>query len=199
MDRSKEYTKFLAAVGHICQQWALIEQMLLGIIAAAENTFLEKTYSRFGTTDMMPRIRMASRLTEEAKWPVHFRNRLTAIRRALQKEGGKGLAERRNLFIHGAHKTVSESGEIELTMVRWPASERTQMVTALDAAQLGSRLAELAQEAHAIFRDYGTWKFNIEHGQYGDERVAGAKTRSRFLRTQQIKRAAKLLWANLKP
>jgi hypothetical protein len=189
----------LAAIGNICLQWSLLEQNLLGIISGAEHMPVEKTYTRYGTTDMMPRIRMAIRLTEEAKWPVSLRNRLVAIRRALQKEGGKGLAEYRNLYVHGAHKEVFENGEVELTMVRWPASERSQIVTAEDAVQLGHRLGELAQEAHSIFCDYGTWKFDTKLSEQGRENVAQAKALSRLIRAHQIKRAVKLLFANLKP
>jgi hypothetical protein len=172
---------------------------LLGIIAAAESNSLEKTYTRYGTTDMMPRIRMAIRLTEEAHWPGRLRNRLIAIRRALQKENGKGLAEYRNLYVHGAHKDIAENGDVELTMVRWPASERKQIVTSADAAQLSNRLGVLAQEAHSIYCDYGDWKFNLQLGQNGREHVAKAKSNVRLIRAHQIKRAIKLLLANLKP
>jgi len=59
MDKASPPTdlnSFLAGIGHICLQWALLEQTLLGIIAAAENMPLEKTYTRFGTTDMMPAL-----------------------------------------------------------------------------------------------------------------------------------------------
>ena len=193
-----DLNSFLAGIGHICLQWALLEQTLLGIIAAAENMPLEKTYTRFGTTDMMPRIRMAVRLTEEAKWPPHLRNRLKAIRTALQKENG-GLAERRNLFVHGVHEGMNDQGEVRLTMVRWTAENREQVVTILDAAFLANRLGELAQESQSIFSDYGVWKFGPGHEVERRKHIAEAKPITRFVRAQNIKRAVKLLFANLKP
>jgi len=135
---------------------------------------LEKTYTRFGTTDMMPRIRMAIRLTEEANWPPHLRNRLKAIRTAIQKENG-GLAERRNLFVHGVHESIRQNGEVTLTMARWPSANREQVVTLLDAATLAHRLSELAQESQSIFSDYGVWKFGPGHEVERHEHIAQAK------------------------
>lgn len=188
----------LAGIGFICQQWALIEQLLLGIIAAAENTPLERVYTRHGTTDMMPRIRMAIRLAEEAKWPRNLQTRLKDVRRALQSEGPKGLIEQRNLFVHGAHKVGLNPGEVELTMARWAKNDRDHIVTALDAAKLGFRLSELAQDVHAIFRDYARWKFQSKFDDDGGQQFAQTKTRTRLMRAQNIKRAIKSLWANLK-
>lgn len=188
----------MASIGNICAQWALLEQTLLVLIATAENMPLEKTYTRYGTTDMMPRIRMAIRLAEEAHWPADLIRRLKGIRTALQKEGGKGIAERRNLFVHGAHKHYYNDGEVELTMVRWPRSDRDQVVTVVDSAQLGNRIALLAQEAYSIFSDYGARKFGTRDEVNRDHYIAEAKTHARLIRAYNIKRGFKLILANLK-
>lgn len=132
INRPTDLNSFLAGIGHICLQWALLEQMLLGIIAAAENMPLEKTYSRYGRLDMLDRVKMAIKLSVEAKWPGRFIGRLRAIQRSLQK-GGDRLAEKRNMFVHGVHSTTGTPGEYELTMVRWPATNRKTVVTIEDA------------------------------------------------------------------
>lgn len=194
-----ELAAFLASIGSVCLQWALLEQTLLLLIATAENMPLEKAYTRYGTTDMMPRVRMAIRLTEEANWPQPLQRRIKAIRTALQKEGGKGLAERRNLFVHGAHKHYYDNGEVELTMVRWARNDRAQVVTIADSAQLANRLSQLAEEAFAIFSAYCVGKDGTGDVVNRDQYIAEAKAQARLIRAYNIKRALKLLWANLKP
>jgi len=141
---------------------------------------------------------MAIRLTEEANWPPHLRKRLKTIRTVLQ-EGNGGLAERRNLFVHGVHEGIRTNGEVSLIMARWPAAKREQVVTILDAATLAHRLSELAQESQRIFSDYGVWKFGPDRDAERREHIAQAKPNTRFVRAQQIKRAMKLLLTNLKP
>lgn len=187
------FDALLLAIGHICLQWALIEQTLLGIIAAAENILLEKTYTRYGGTDMLPRLNLAIRLVEEAKWAPPLVQRLRSIRKAVQKD-----IEKRNLFVHGVHKGEVAPGQFELTMARWAANDRTHVVTPDDAIALALRLSRLAQEVDSIFKDYGTRKFGIkDHADRGYE-VTDNKAASRLIRRRNIKRALKLLWANLK-
>lgn len=190
---------YLAGVGYVCQQFALVELHLLSLIAAAEKLSLEQVHTRYGTTDMMPRLRMTRRLIEEGKWPPRLQHRFKAVMNALQKEGSKGLVERRNLFIHGAVKPGPDKGTVTLLMPRWPRGDREQVVGPLDAVQLGNRLGELATELNAIFREYGRWKYAVEFEDYSHEQIGKAETRSRLIRAQQIKRGLKLVWANLKP
>jgi hypothetical protein len=128
--------------------------------------------------------------------PVRIK-RLQRILLDLQREGG-GLAERRNLFVHGVHAAGENLGETTLTMVRWPGDIRHQTVTALDAAKLANQLSLLSKEVEGIFSDYGVWKFGIEDKANGNQQIAQTKAAVRFIRAQNIKRALKLLWANLK-
>ena len=193
-----DINSFLSAIGHVCLQWALLEQTLLAIIASAEDSSFDKVYTRFGGLDMLKRLNMAVALTREAKWPNRLTKPLVNIRRAIQRDG-EGLAEQRNMFVHGVHKETDVPGEISLTMSRGSAAKRHQIVTLLDAVQLSTRLAELVQEADGVFRDYGTWKFGVKDHAERRYNVAETKTLSRFIRTQNIKRAIKLLFANLKP
>jgi hypothetical protein len=186
--------QFLATIGHICLQWALIEQGLLALIGAAEHMPLEKTYTRYGTTDMIPRLRLTFRLTIEAGWPVQLTKRIKAVQTVI----AGGLNDRRNLFVHGVHGPINEDGEVELTMARWPSGKRKQTVTALDGGVLAVELHEVAQEVHAIFDDYGRRKFGMERRANRDEQVAQANALARRMRAKNIKRALKLLFANLK-
>lgn len=193
-----DQNSFLAGIGHICLQWALVEQTLLAIIAAAEDSSFDKVYTRFGGLDMQPRLNMAIKLTREAKWPTRLTKPLIDIRRALQRSG-ENLGERRNLFVHGVHKDTAIPGEVCLTMARWSPDKRDQIVTVVDAVELANRLAQLVQEAEGVFRGYGVWKFGAEDNQDRHERIAKAKTTAGLIRAHNIKRAIKLLLANLKP
>ena len=193
-----DQNSFLAGIGHVCLQWSLLEQTVLAIIASAEDTSFDKVYTRFGGLDMQQRLNMAIKLTREEKWPNRLTKPLVTIRRAIQRDG-EGLAETRNMFVHGAHKDTAVPGEFSLTMSRWSPDKRHQIVTLLDAIQLANRLAELVQQAVGVFRNYGTWKFGTkDHAERGYN-VAETKALSRFIRAQNIKRAIKLLFANLKP
>jgi hypothetical protein len=191
-----DLNSFLAGIGHICLQWALLEQSLLGIIAAAENMPLEKTYTRYGTTDMVPRMRMAIRLVEEAKWPHQLQRRLRAIRDKLQN--GK-LSDQRNLFVHGVHKGIQSNGMVQLTMVRWSAPKREQLVSVWEAVELANQLSILAQEAGSILDAYGAWKFGPGLDEDRSKHIAEAKPLTRFIRAQQFKRAVKAVLGNNRP
>ena len=192
-----EQNVFLASIGHLCLQWALLEQCLIAIIAAAENHSLEKTYARFGSLDMLKRLNMAIGLTREAKWPQRLIKPLVEIRTALQHSGG-GIADRRNLFVHGVHEHTGVRGEYALTMVRWSPDKRKTVVTALDCGQLTISIAQLVNKAEGVFLDYGVWKFGPEYKQDRSKQIALTEATVRLVRAQQIKRALKLLWANLK-
>lgn len=159
---------------------------------------LEKTYTRFGTLDMQPRLNMAIKLTREANWPKRLTKPLLDIRRAIQRDG-EGIAERRNLFVHGVHAETGMPTHFELTMVRWAASKRRQIVSIDEAYELANRIHQLAMQADAVFNGYGVWQFGPEAHANGDQEVAEAVTSVRLIRAHNIKRALKLLWANLKP
>lgn len=168
---------------------------LLGLIAAAENMRLESVYSRYGGLDMLPRLNMAINLAREAKWNRNLVHRIEAMRKEIQNS----LLDKRNMFVHGVHKAGPKPGETILTMVRWKGDKRDQTVTLLDALDLANRLAKLAGEAQSIYEDYGVWKFGPDHQANGPRQIAGLKAATRFIRAQQVKRALKLLWTNLKP
>jgi hypothetical protein len=192
-----DQNSFLAGIGHICLQWANIEQLLLGILAAVDGIPLAKAYTRYGGTDMMPRLNLAVALTEEAKWPRHLTQKLRDIRKEIQRNNG--LADRRNMFVHGAHERTEVDGEYALTMSRWKGDKQRQIVTIVDAAELANRLSQLAQDTNAVHVGYGNWKFGLKNQTYSDEDVSRGKTIARGVRAHNIKRAVKLLFANLKP
>ena len=189
-----DQNSFLAGIGHICLQWANIEHLLLGIIAAVDGISLQKAFTRYGGTDMKPRFNLAVALTEEAKWPRRFTKKLRDIRKEVQD-----LSDRRTLFVHGAHEQTEVDGEYALTMARWKGDKRRTIVTVVDAAELATRLSQLAQDTNAVHIGYGNWKFGLKNQTYSDEDVAKGKTISRLVRAHNIKRAVKLLLANLKP
>lgn len=171
---------------------------MLVLIASAENIALEKTYSRYGRSDMLERVKMAIGLAVEARWPGVLIGRMKAIQRALQ-QGGEGLAEKRNMFVHGVHSIGETSGEFSLTMVRWPKSKRASIVTISDAYLVANRISQLVSEADSINGAYGAWRFKVKDETNRRQDIAQAKTHARIVRAHNIKRALKLLWANLRP
>ena len=146
---------------------------------------------------MLKRVNMAISLTREAKWPQRLIKPLTEIRAQLQ-QGGGGLADRRNLFVHGVHEPTGVSGEYSLTMTRWGRDKRKTVVTALDVGQLTLSIVQLVQKAEGVFIGYGVWKFGPEYEQDRSQQIAQTKATIRLIRAQQIKRAIKLFWTNLK-
>ena len=193
-----DMNSFLAGIGHVCLQWALLEHTILCLIGVIEAIPVEKAYTRFASLDMQPRLNMAIALAIEAKLHGSYIRRLRAIRTALQKEG-KGLAEKRNMYVHGAHDPTEVEGEFALTMSRWKGDRRRQVVTILYVSDLVNRLSLLAQEGHSIFSDYGVRKHGAAAYQNTGEHVAQAKAALRFIRAKQIKRGLKLIFGNLKP
>jgi hypothetical protein len=165
---------------------------MLMLIASAENIALEKTYSRYGKLDMLDRIKMTIGLAVEARWPGGLIGRLKSIQRTLQK-GGDGLAEKRNMFVHGVHAATDTPGEVALTMVRWPKNKRQQIVTLADAYLVANRLDQLVKEAQSIDGAYGAWKFKIKHETDGRQQIAQAKANARLVHAHNVKRAVKLL------
>jgi hypothetical protein len=190
---------FLSAIGHICLQWALLEQSILYIIGAIENLPMQKAYAMVAGMDIQPRLNLAIELAQQAGLPhLRFIKPLQNIRKELQRSGS-GLADRRNMFVHGAHKFGENEGEYILKMSRWKGDKQSTTVTLLDAAQLANEIALQAQKAHSIFDDYGLWKFGAQNQTNSSEHIAYTKAVLRLIRREQIKRALKLLFANLKP
>jgi hypothetical protein len=189
---------FLAGIGHICLQWALLEQTILAVIAAAENLPFEKVYTRYGSLDMRQRLNMAIKLAHEDKWPVRLTKPLQAIRKEIQNDGER-LAEKRNMFVHGAHEATDTAGEFALTMSRWAPDKRRQIVTLVDAAQLTARIAELVQQADAVFRNYGAWKFGTPSEATTNALVANRAEISKLPRRQNFKRGLKLILESIYP
>src|SRR4051794_1451847 len=84
---------FLSAIGHICLQWALLEQSVLFVIGAIEDLPMQKAYVMFAGMDMKPRLNLAIELAMQARLP-HARliKPLMDIRKQLNRDGA-GLAD----------------------------------------------------------------------------------------------------------
>lgn len=136
----------MAGIGHVCLQWALLEHLLLGCIAAVEGMPLEKTYIMFGGTDMIARCGIAINLARQAKLPGTYPARLDAIRKELRG----GLQDRRNQAVHGVHASSDIPDSMRLTIAKWPEPRRHQDVSVMDLYELGKRLSELGKEADEI-------------------------------------------------
>ena len=133
------HLKVMAGIGNVCVQWALLEHLVLGMIATNEGIALDRVYLIFGSLDMKPRLDMAILLARDAKTPESIVKRIIAVRTALRVEK---LTDGRNQAVHGVHKDA-QSDSVNLTMPRWSGEKRTQVVTVMDLFRLSTRLSEL--------------------------------------------------------
>jgi hypothetical protein len=166
-----EDVKILAAIGHVCLQWARLEMALLAVIYGIEDVHYTKGDIVFGGLDMLPRVGMAVNLAEHHNIPVRFQKRIRAIRKALQHGDKNSLCNRRNQVVHGAHRDL-EGGNTTLTMVRWRGPKRDRQMSALEINELAVDLCRLGDEAWAIFQDIGVWKFGPHRAENGDGDLA---------------------------
>lgn len=152
------HLRIMAGIGGVCVQWALLEHLVLGMIATNEGMRLEKAYLMFGSLDMKSRLDLAINLARAAKVPVPFVKRIENVRKALREER---LSDRRNQAVHGVHKAFSQPNSIDLTMPRWPEPRRTQSVSETDLHQLGVRLAELQKDIWSLGEAIHLWKMRM--------------------------------------
>ena len=146
----------MASIGFVCVQWALLENNLLGLLAAAQNIHIDEAAIIFGSLDMKPRLNKAILLSEHHKWQPPLQKRIKSLRSAMEK--GK-LAERRNTLIHGVHKDSDEPETFILYSPRNKGQAQHETWTIKDAYGVGQAIQEAAVEAHEIFAAYGKWKF----------------------------------------
>lgn len=190
------HLKVMAGIGGVCVQWALLEHLILGMIATNEGMHLDRVYLIFGSLDMKPRLDMAINLARAAKTPVQMVKRIEAIRTALREER---LAERRNQAVHGVHKAAGRPDSIQLTMPRWSGPRRTETVSALDLYQLGTRLAELGIAISAV-GDIHQWKMRVLDNRLErrQRQLAIEDTSTLMKIAKRLKDSGQRLWRRLK-
>lgn len=146
----------MACVGFVCVQWALLENNLLGLLAAAQNIPIDEAAIIFGGLDMKPRLNTAILLAEHHKWKPPLLKRLKELRDAIDKAK---LVDRRNMLIHGVHSDSDKPETFILYSPRKKGSAQREEWTVKDAHNIGLAIQAVALEAHAIFSAYGKWKF----------------------------------------
>ena len=99
---------------------------------------------------------MAINLARHENLPPPILKRIEAIRTKLQK----GLLDRRNQVVHGAHRDM-EGAETTLTMIRWKGDRRNKRLDAAD-------ISELAKEIHALGNDVWSISDELLRRSFGD-------------------------------
>ena len=186
----------MAGIGGVCVQWALLEHLVLGMIATNEGIALDRAYLMFGSLDMKPRLDMAILLAKDAKTPVPMVKRIIAVRTALRDEK---LTDGRNQAVHGVHKDA-QSDSVKLTMPRWSGEKRTQIVTVMDLFRISSRLSELGNEIWSIGEDVHTWKMRVANNRLEDtqRKFAIANTPILLKITKSLYASGQRIWRNFK-
>lgn len=178
----------MAGIGGVCVQWALLEHLVLGMIATNEGMVVDRVYLMFGSLDMKPRLDMAINLARAAKVPVALIKRIESVRKALRDER---LSDRRNQAVHGVHKAAEQTNSIQLTMPRWREPRRTETVSEADLYQLSVRLAELGKDIWSIGDDIHAWKMRVL-----DNRLEHTKRQLFVTNTPVILKLAKGIYAS---
>ena len=152
--------KLMTSIGHLCLQWALLEQSVLYIIFAIEDVSHSKGDIIYGGLDLRPRLNTAILLARYHKYPKHLIKRIVLIRDAISKEK---LDKKRNTVVHGVQKKGENEGETIFYMPRLSGELKSTTLTGKDIVLLGNRVFELSSEGRSIFDDIGLWKFG-DHG-----------------------------------
>lgn len=107
-------TARLAIVGFICAQWALIEEKFAKAIWFLLGVDEEVGKIVTGGLDIRPRMNMAIRLAQKIECSPELLAGLEESRRLIQD----GLAQRRNLVVHGVHNSNPTEGALLLELHR---------------------------------------------------------------------------------
>ena len=191
-----DHLKVMAGIGGVCVQWALLEHIVLGMIATSEGISLDRAYLMFGSLDMTPRLNMAILLARDAKTPESMVKRIIAVRTTLRE---KKLADGRNQAVHGVHKDA-QSDSVKLTMPRWSGEKRTQVVTVMDLFRLSTRLSELGNDIWLIGDDIYSWKMRMGNNRLEDtQRKFGITNTPILLKiTKSLYASGQHFWRNFK-
>lgn len=151
-----DQSAIMACIGHVCIQWALLENNILAVLCTCQNVSTEEAAILFGGLDMKPRLGMAINLATHHKWHPSLIKRLRSLRTAIDKAK---LVDRRNIIVHGVHKASDKAQTFTLYSPRRNGSAQHEDWTILEAHALGVEIHAAGLEAWAIFEDYGKWKF----------------------------------------
>ena len=151
-----EEAAIMACIGHVCVQWAQLENNILAVLCACQNVPVEEAAILFGSLDMKPRLNMAINLARRHKWPTSLLIRLDRLRKAIDKAK---LLDRRNMVVHGVHRATDTPQTVTLYTPRRSGSAQYEDWTIEGAHQLGVEIMHAANEAWDIFASYGRWKF----------------------------------------
>ena len=154
----------MAAIGHVCVQWALLENNLLAVLSAIEGMPVPQTTIVFGALDMKPRLNMAINLADHHNIHPPLRARLRKLRKTMDDAK---LADRRNRLVHGVHKLSDQPHSFKLFMPRLKGDAQHKDVSVGDAYNLGIEIKAAGDEAWSIFEDYGKWRFGDHRTENG--------------------------------
>lgn len=159
MDDSQKHLAqipLLAAIGHVCLQWSLLEMTILATLNLLNEIEPDEGFILFGGLDILPRYGLAINLLDHQNAPQDIPQELRDIRKLIQERNG--VRDRRNQAVHGAHADAKEIDAVQLTMVRWSGARRTQTVTLEQLIKLTEDIHALQRRTYGVFQRVGEWK-----------------------------------------
>ena len=182
----------MAAIGHVCVQWALLENNLLAILATCQTIPLEEAAIIFGSLDMKPRLNHAILLTRHHRWPRPLQTRIEALRKNIDKSK---LVDRRNLIVHGVHSASDLPHSVNLYTPRRKGTAQNETWSVMDAYRIGEEVKAAALEAWDIYAEIGRIKFGEDFDEHlGGEFVAAPALRRARLKQYLRSRLHRVLW-----
>ena len=156
MENPTSKIPLLAAIGHVCLQWSLLEMTILGVLSQLQLVPHDEAAILFGELDILPRFNRAIALAEHHKTPALVKSKLRETRSALQ--GRTGLMARRNQAVHGAHADADSLDAVQLTMVRWSGDRRIQKVSLEDLIALTEEIHSEQRRTYSVFESIAKWQ-----------------------------------------
>lgn len=183
---------FMAAIGHVCIQWALLENNILAVLCACQAVEWDEAALLFGSLDMKPRLNMAVLLAKHHKWPTPLIKRLESLRSNIDKSK---LVDRRNLIVHGVHSDSSLPQSFNLYTPRRKGSAQRETWSVMDAYRVGQEAQAAALEVYDIFAEYGRRKLGCDPAKDINSQLmtAPALRRARFKQYLRA-RLHRVLW-----
>jgi hypothetical protein len=182
----------MAAIGHVCIQWALLENNLMAILTACQSTSWDEAALLFGSLDMKPRLNTAILLARHHKWPPPVVKRLESLRTNIDKSK---LVDRRNLIVHGVHSASDLPQSFNLYTPRRKGEAQHETWTVMDAYRVGQEARAAALEAYDIFAEYGRRKFGRDPAEnFGSQLMTAPALRRARIKQYVRARLHRLLW-----
>lgn len=145
------YTARLISVGNICTQWAYLEYLVANTIWWLLKVDRPTGMILTGGLDMIPRINMAINLARHLKADRRILEALEATRKAVQG----GLADRRNIAVHGVFSSRDGSPIVTVEVHRGKGDRKRTPLPDEELSNIGKDISSTIDGLLASMKPLG--------------------------------------------